>query len=394
MMLDYQSLLLALGVSAACLMVTLFGTWVSRRTDSFLLTLVAALGLTISGILTYNLYGSHMGPILGAFAYSLLMGGFSVIFAASVQFRTGLRPWRLAMLLALVTISAGAPFMAIGLNGLGLVVMNVATAILLAGTAHQYWCARAEAPVPLTGMSVLYLMSAASFSLCATMLIHGGQWTLAKVPDNWAENLNLGVCIAGMTGIGALSLALHQWRLAAHHRREALTDPLTGLLNRRALFEQHGTRLLGVSSAIIVFDIDRFKLINDQFGHASGDLVLKAFAEDLCDVLGRDSTATRLGGEEFAVLLDDIMPGRAELVATDVLQRFSSRRVVFERGVVQPTVSAGVATGNQAGSPFEAVLGQADAALYEAKRAGRNRVELAGYLHPVVDNDSESRTSA
>lgn len=88
MMLDYQSLLLALGVSAACLMVTLFGTWVSRRTDSFLLTLVAALGLTISGILTYNLYGSHMGPILGAFAYSLLMGGFSVIFAASVQFRT------------------------------------------------------------------------------------------------------------------------------------------------------------------------------------------------------------------------------------------------------------------------------------------------------------------
>ncbi|MDE1159822.1 MAG: GGDEF domain-containing protein [Neorhizobium sp.] len=394
MMLDYQSLLLALGLSAACLMVTLFGTWVSRRTESFLLTLVAALALTISGILTYNLYGSHMGAILGAVAYSLLMGGFSVIYAASIQFRTGIKPWRVAGLLALVTIAAGAPCMLVGLNGLGLVIMNVATAILLAGTAHQYWCARTEAPVPLTGMSVLYLMSATTFALCATMLIANGEWTLARVPDNWAENLNIGVCIAGMTGIGALSLALHQWRLAAHHRREALTDPLTGLLNRRALFEQHGTRVLGVSSAIIVLDIDRFKSINDQFGHACGDLVLKAFAEDLHAVLGRDSTATRLGGEEFAVLIDNVMPGRAELIATDVLQRFASRRIVFERGIVQPTVSAGVATGTQAGSPFETVLSQADAALYEAKRAGRNRVEMAGYLHPVVDNDSENRTSA
>jgi diguanylate cyclase (GGDEF)-like protein len=394
MMLDYQSLLLALGLSAACLMVTLFGTWVSRRTDSFLLTLVSALGLTISGILTYNFYSSSMGPVLGAVAYALLMGGFSVIFAASIQFRTGVSPWRLAALLSLASIAAGAPCMLVGLNGLGLIIMNVITAMLLAGTAHQYWCARAEAPVPLTGMSILYLMSGATFSLCAAVLIHNGEWTLNHVPDNWAENLNIGVCIAGMTGIGSLSLALHQWRLAAHHRRESLTDPLTGLLNRRALFEQHGNRLLGVSSAIIVFDIDRFKSINDQHGHACGDLVLKAFAEDVQQVLGRNSTATRLGGEEFAALLDDVMPGRAELIATEVLERFASRRIVFERGVVQPTVSAGVATGSQTGSPFETVLGQADAALYEAKRAGRNRVELAGYLHPVIDNDAENRTSA
>ncbi len=72
-----------------------------------------------------------------------------------------------------------------------------------------------------------------------------------------------------MTGIGALSLALHQWRLAARHRLDAITDPLTGLLNRRALFDEYGTRPMGTTTAVIVFDIDHFKSVNDRFGHAA-----------------------------------------------------------------------------------------------------------------------------
>lgn len=392
MMLDYHSLLLALGVSAACLMVTLFGTWYSRRTDSFLLTLVVALCLTVSGIFAYSSYTVEAGAVGASIAYTFLMAGFSTIYAASVQFRSGTQPWITAVAITAAAVTFGLPLMITGLDGLGFIVMNLATAALLLETARQYWRAREEAPGPLIGMAVLYAATSASFVLCALVLIDGQQWVLGHAPDNWAENLNIAVCIAGMTGIGALSLALHQWRMAAHHRHEAMTDALTGLLNRRALFEQHAHRNLNSSTAIIVFDIDRFKSINDQHGHAAGDQVLKLFAEDLLSGMKVRNTVARLGGEEFVMILDGVLPGRAERIANDISRRFASREISIGEVVLRCTVSAGVAVGAPAGQPFETVLNLADNALYEAKRAGRNRVEVAGYLRPV--DTSETRTIA
>jgi diguanylate cyclase (GGDEF)-like protein len=391
MTLDYQSLLLALGVSAACLMVTLFGTWFSRRTDSFLLTLVIALSLTVTGIFAYGFYTADAGTLTASIAYAFMISGLSAIYGASVQFRTGVNPWRLAALLALAAIAPGLPLMIGGLDGLGFILMNIAAALLLGGTAWQYWLARSEAPGPLTGMAILYAMSGFSFVLCASVLIANRQWVLGHAPNNWAETLNIGICIAGMTGIGALSLALHQWRMAALHRREAMTDALTGLMNRRAMFERNGGRVLGTSTAVIVFDIDRFKTINDQYGHAVGDEVLKIFAEDLLVETPGLNTA-RLGGEEFAVLVDNVLPGRAERLANDIRNRFGARDITVGADRLRCTVSAGVAVGSQSGEPFETVLSLADAALYEAKRAGRDRVQVSGYLRSVVP--SENRTSA
>ena len=392
MLLDYHSLLLALGVSATCLMVTLFGTWFSRRTDSFLLTLVVALVFIIAGIVAYGSYTIEAGLVQAGFAYSLLMAGFSVIYAASLQFRKGGRPWKRSFSITSINLGAGLPLISAGLDGLGFIVMNLATAALLIGTGIQYWLAREEAIVPLTGMVILYLTSGLSFVLCAAVLIHDGQMVLGRAPDNWAENLNIGVCIAGMTGIGALSLALHQWRLAAHHRNEAMTDSLTGLLNRRALFDMNGSRRLGASTAVIVFDIDRFKAINDQFGHAVGDSVLRNFAEDLAADIKVPHAVARLGGEEFALMLENVMPGRAERMANDVRARFAAREILIGDEVLRCTVSAGVALGTPEGQLFEVVLNLADTALYEAKRAGRNRVELAGHLRSIAVVDS--RTSA
>ncbi|TGP39692.1 GGDEF domain-containing protein, partial [bacterium M00.F.Ca.ET.229.01.1.1] len=93
-----------------------------------------------------------------------------------------------------------------------------------------------------------------------------GRLVLGHAPSNWAEDLSLIIVIASMTGIGGLSLALNQGRLAQHHRRNALTDPLTGLLNRRALFDLHGEAPVGAFMAVVVFDLDGFKAINDEFG--------------------------------------------------------------------------------------------------------------------------------
>lgn len=393
MTLDYRSLLLALGVSAACLMVTLFGTWFSRRSDSFLLTLVVSLCLIVAGIIVYSFFTAQSGLAPLAIAYALMMSGFSTIYAASVQFRSGGSPWRLAGMLSFICLALGMPLLLVGLDGLGLIIMNVLTAILLVGTGCQYWKARKEAPGPLLGMVILYCVSGFSFALCAGVLIADGRSSLGEPPINWAENLNIGICIAGMTGIGALSLALHQWRMAALHRHEAMTDALTGLVNRRALFDQFGGRRLNASTAVIVFDIDRFKSINDRFGHSAGDEVLKFFAQDLLAEMVPAGAVARLGGEEFAMVVGEVMPGRAERIANAVRMRFAARDIVIDGKLLRCTVSGGVSVGTPEGQPFETVLNLADGALYEAKGAGRDRVEIASYLRSIPPAP-DSRTSA
>ncbi|MGR4845314.1 GGDEF domain-containing protein [Rhizobium sp. LARHSG275] len=383
MMLDYNSLLLALGVSAACLAVTLMGSWLVRRAETVLLTATVGLVLVVSGIFVYSGYVNTPKTWLGVANFMLFHAGFATIWGAGKQFLTG----RMSLLSIAIRALAAMVFSVVpmlsGYDGLAFIADNLAIALLLFATARQYWLARAEAPAPLLGIATLYTLTAISFVLCAAVLISDGKLVLGKAPSNWAEDLSLAVCIAGMTGIGALSLALHQWRLAARHRLDAITDPLTGLLNRRALLDQYGTRPMGTTTAVIVFDIDHFKSVNDRFGHAAGDRVLNVFAGELSAHCRTCDTAARLGGEEFVLVLKEIMPGRAELTAERIRRAFEAREIHIDDEVLTCTVSVGVAPGRSKSLDFDAMLNAADKALYVAKRAGRNRVELASYLKAV-----------
>ncbi|QWW68223.1 GGDEF domain-containing protein [Rhizobium sp. WYJ-E13] len=390
MMLDYNSLLLALGVSATCLAVTLMGSWLVRRAETFLVTGAFGLVLVVAGIFAYAFYVEQPGPVLGVGNFVLFHAGFATIWGAGYQFRTGRLPISGIVVCALVAMATSVPPMIAGLDGLAFMADNLAIAFLLFATAWQYWLDRAEAPAPISGITALYTLTAISFVLCAAVLIWDGKLVLGAAPSNWAEDLSLAICIAGMTGIGALSLALHQWRLAARHRIEAITDPLTGLLNRRALFDQYGVRAMGVSTAVIVFDIDHFKSVNDRYGHAAGDHVLRVFAGELSANCRSGDTAARLGGEEFALVLKEIMPGRAELAAERIRKAFEERDIYIDDEVLKCTVSVGVAPGRSNPLDFDAMLGEADKALYVAKRAGRNRVELASHLHSVPAGDARS----
>lgn len=383
MLVDYNSLLLALGVSASCLAVTLVGNWFSRRPDTFLLTCSAGLAPLVGGIFIYGSYVDTPRPIFAILTFLLFFIGFSTIWAAGHQFRTRRFSKARFMLGCLTGTAASVVPMLAGYDGLAFMGENVVIGLLLLLTAREYWLSRHEAPTPLYGITALYTLTAISFALCAGVLIADGKLVLGHAPNNWAEDLSLAICIAGMTGIGALSLALHQWRQAALHRREAITDSLTGLLNRRALFDLYGHRSFGPSMAVIIFDIDRFKAINDQYGHAAGDLVLKLFGQELSVGLRSSDTVARLGGEEFALVLDNTLPGRAEQVAERVRDAFAARAISVDDKSMVCTVSAGVATGTVKGLGFDDVLRAADKALYEAKRNGRNRVEVAAYLHAV-----------
>jgi GGDEF domain-containing protein len=300
MSLDYNSLLLAVGFSAACLSMTLFGIWLTARSDKFLLTWAVSVLLIVGDVFAYEAYIRTPGRMLGLATFALLLIGFATMLGAAHQFTSGRSPLSRIVLGSAVSLAATLPPMALGYDGLGFMLENSFAALLLFATAFEYWKGRAESPVPIIGVAALYSITAISFVLCALVLVSDGRLVLGHAPSNWAEDLSLVIVIASMTGIGALSLALNQGRLAQHHRRDALTDPLTGLLNRRALFDLHGHAPVGAFMAVVVFDLDGFKAINDEFGHATGDAVLKVFAEELAANLQPTDVAARMGGEEFA----------------------------------------------------------------------------------------------
>lgn len=161
----------------------------------------------------------------------------------------------------------------------------------------------------------------------------------------------------------------------------ALTDYLTGLGNRQWFFEQ-GSGLIGACQhpvSLLAFDMDHFKTINDRYGHATGDEVLKAFAQTLRTTLGPGAILARMGGEEFAALLPDCDRHMGCTLGQAVMRCFAETAARPGDGIgLQTTVSAGLAELGRQGSDLKTLLAAADRALYAAKALGRNRIELAG----------------
>ena len=172
-------------------------------------------------------------------------------------------------------------------------------------------------------------------------------------------------------------------RAVIAHKNAASTDPLTGMFNRRG-FAEASSRLIdreahaGRPVTALIFDIDHFKSINDRFGHAAGDEVLKLFAVVVVNTLRLSDLSGRVGGEEFAALLPCSLEDGV-IAAERVRAAFANSGIVVETGPVDTTVSIGVA-GGPAGTELEVLLAAADTALYQAKRTGRNRVEAAEEL--------------
>jgi diguanylate cyclase (GGDEF)-like protein len=170
---------------------------------------------------------------------------------------------------------------------------------------------------------------------------------------------------------------------------EARTDPLTGLLNRRSL-ENRVRRLTeqGVPYVVAFADLDHFKLLNTAYGHETGDRALRIFSRTLRDSIRPDDIPARWGGEEFLTLLPDCRVEDAMIVAERVRERLAS---VVEKGDVPHfTVSIGLAASDD-GVPFSEVVAAADAALLQAKAAGRDLVVLASPRVQAADAESPVR---
>jgi diguanylate cyclase (GGDEF)-like protein len=374
MPLDYNSLLIAIAFAGACLGITLFAAWLSARAEAFLLSWAVGALLLVASVLVYSAYVMSPAPYLVVLAFFVHITGFAVLYGAARQFRTGERPLRAILMVGIPALLVALPGYATPFDAIGFILSNLVVAALLFLTARQYWIGRREAPGPIMGLTALYALAGVSFVICAVVLIVDGQLALGRAPENWAENLNLVVGIAAIAGVGAISLALNQSRLARTHRREAMTDGLTGLLNRRAVFDMFNDRGLPPFTSVIVFDLDGFKAVNDGHGHAVGDEVLRRFASAIKQDIRATDTAARLGGEEFALVLPRSDADSALEVAERIRRTFAEDAIETGGKALRSTVSAGVATAGAKGQPFEEVLRNADAALYAAKRDGRNRV--------------------
>ena len=190
------------------------------------------------------------------------------------------------------------------------------------------------------------------------------------------EALFLCICAA------YLLISLVKDRIAARHQNVSLIDPLTGVANRRG-FLQAAERLMvrarfnNQPVALLTFDLDRFKSINDKFGHPAGDTVLVTFCQLATSQLRPTDLFGRMGGEEFASLLPDTTRQDAIWLAERLRAAFEATCHTAAEQPIAATVSVGVATSDDASFDLSALLTAADQALYRAKALGRNRVELS-----------------
>ncbi|MER9724434.1 MULTISPECIES: GGDEF domain-containing protein [unclassified Mesorhizobium] len=372
-MLDFSSLLLAAALSGTCLSVTMFVIWFTAPRARFVLTVACGILVLVAHVIVFWRYTREPSPLLCQAALALLSLGFLALSLSAMQY-LGVRNYSRAVLPAMFAIAVCAGVTYLGFDGVGFILTYTTVTVLLASIGVMFWIKGGQDRGILLVVSALSGVCGVSFGLCGAVLLVKGQWVLGVAPDNWAERLNSVVAVACMTALGALTLSLHHLQAQIELKAETLTDPLTGLMNRRALNSLYGERVFGSFMSVAMFDLDHFKRTNDIYGHPVGDRVLCRFAAVIkkYDRVGVD--AFRLGGEEFALVMSRMTEDKAYDLASRIGVAFGTEVVPTPRGPLRSSVSGSIGFGKEDGSSLDEVLAEADRALYAAKNAGRNRV--------------------
>jgi diguanylate cyclase (GGDEF)-like protein len=260
--------------------------------------------------------------------------------------------------------------------------LMLATAIVIDSRQHTVGLAILIWPLVAAGgrfaSRVVWVFTAYSLVLmCGASLLFGGSAVLD-------DPILLTLPVATLVAVVMMSAVIRD--SDAQHRRAAILDGLTGMLNRTALAArtreiEHQSATTGGPVAVIVGDVDHFKAVNDSHGHGVGDHVLRDLAYVMRKELRAFDLAYRVGGEEFAV----IMPGAGEAAAAELAERLRAAIASGPIGGLAVTMSFGVAASAPGGFVWDDAYAHADAALYLAKQDGRDRVRLAsGGVEPAA----------
>jgi diguanylate cyclase (GGDEF)-like protein len=332
----------------------------------------AGLGLLTSRGAAPDFVTIDIGNALVLLGYGLTWGGARVFDGRSVQPLRFLAAPAIWMLLCRLPVAPDA--------NLRVVVVSTMLASLALLTAEELWRGRDE-PLMSRWPTVIVLLAYAAALLArvpATLL------TPIFEEDSLMRGLSFALLAFGtllFTVVMAfLQLNMTKERTELKHKINSLVDPLSGVANRRAFLD--GAAFLVKRQAddqeplaVLLFDLDHFKQINDRYGHAVGDSVLQAFAATATATLGADVLFARIGGEEFAscIAVGDL--DEAYAIADRVRRNFLAAAARFGNDDLTPTVSVGVTLGCDPEAKITDLLSIGDRALYRAKERGRNRVE-------------------
>jgi diguanylate cyclase (GGDEF)-like protein len=264
---------------------------------------------------------------------------------------------------------------------------TLASCIIAAYTwlaAYEFWRGRSE-PLVSRWPAIFMLFAHGSLFLLRTPLGAVLSWLPTdRTFDNvWLTVLSFETLLFTIA-IAFIFLAMAKERTEYRHRRAAMIDPLTGIANRRsfldeahALASQRGAN--PVPMAVMLIDLDLFKSVNDRFGHPLGDRVLQIFTNVAMATLRASDLIGRVGGEEFAVVLQNVNREKAVTLAEQVRCAFAEAASEVDGYPVGASLSIGMVLTQTADRDIGALLAQADQALYHAKERGRNRVEVAAF---------------
>ena len=327
--------------------------------------LLLAVGAELAGQGEYSMlplwFWTHTSLLLGALGYTLFWAG-----ARALSGRRRVLP------AVLILVSGG--WLVLGLvtqfpldNLLRAGAFHLTAAVSLTAAAWEVWHDRRTESLPSRPLLAgLLLASAGTFFL---QLLYIATHTAS--PQGFA--LAFSVQMFCHFGVALMVSSLSNERAEVRLEKVAQTDTLTGVGNRRWAMSMLPARL-PVGSAIAQLDLDHFKHINDRFGHAAGDRVLVATADALRHQLRDSDLLARMGGEEFLVYLPDASASAASAIAQRLCGAVQQIRLSELGEDIPITVSIGLACVTSPGGTWADWLAAADRALYDAKRAGRNRV--------------------
>ena len=322
-------------------------------------------------------------------ANALILLGYGLTWTGARVFDgRSIRPWVVLLAPAVWMLLCAIPGFNAALN-LRVIVVSTTLAVFALMTADEFWRGRDE-PLMSRWPSIFVLLAYAAV-------------LLARVPATllsplFAEDALMSSVSFALLAFGTLlftvvmaflQLNMTKERTELKHKINSLVDPLSGVANRRAFLDGAAELLQRQHAeaeplAVMLFDLDHFKQINDRLGHAVGDTVLQTFARAATSTLGSDTLFARIGGEEFAACMRVGDLDEAFAVADRVRRNFAVAAARFGNADLSPSVSGGVTLGCDPEAQVVELLTIVDRALYRAKERGRNRIEVEAQVEGTV----------
>ncbi len=350
-----------------------------------------------ASVALFGLYGTVPNLVSIDLANALLFTAFAVTWTGARVFDgRPVEPVYLVTGAVIWLLVCRLPVLQDALRERGLVAAGIITAYTWL-TAYEFWRGRDEQLVS-RWPAIFMLFAHGALFLLRTPLVALLPWapTRTVYGSVWLTVLSFEALLFTIS-IAFILLAMAKERTELRHRTAAMVDSLTGIANRRAFLQDAKAMALRHGSnprptAVLLFDLDHFKSINDRFGHAVGDRTLEIFADAARDSIRATDLIGRLGGEEFGAILRDTSQEKAVTVANRLRESFAQAAQAVDGRPVCATVSVGVVHCDGPVLDVAELLAQADQALYFAKERGRNRVELAS-LGMVLEGLAEEPAS-